>query len=190
MSDEEFAKVTVGPDSPRGKAKRLRDAAQAGYMEGKLGVVIDGTGDDFSKIARRKDVMEAAGYDTFMVFINTSLEVAQERNANRPRQLPEDIVEDVWSHVQENMGKFKGLFGMSNMFIVDNTKYGPVHEEVSAAVASFINQPIKNPIGRKWAEAELTAKGEKDIQRKAPGVRSKVLGRSRTVGSSQIQDEE
>jgi len=189
MPDEEFAKLTVGPDSPRGKAKRLRNASQQAYMQGKLGIVIDGTGDDYSKIARKKAALADVGYDTFMIFVNTSLEVAQERNANRPRQLPEDMVEDIWSHVQENMGKFQGLFGMSNMIIVDNTKYEPVHGEITSAVQMFIDQPIKNPIGRKWAEAELTAKGEKDIQRKAPGARTRILGNDE-LGRSQAQDEE
>ena len=159
MSSEEFEDVTMGKDSPRGKSKRLKGAAQGHYMSGKLGIILDGTGDDYTKIAERKKKMEEAGYDTYMVFVNTSLEVAQERNANRDRKLPKDLVEDIWNHVQENLGAFQALFGPENMVIVDNTKYGPVPESVDKAVNSFISRPIRNPIGKKWINQELEKKG-------------------------------
>ena len=63
------------------------------------------------------------GYDTFMVFVTTSLEVAQQRNETRPRRLPADIVEDSWKDVQSNLAYFQGLFGASNFLIVDNNKH-------------------------------------------------------------------
>lgn len=159
MSPEEFEDITVGKDSPRGKAKRLKNKAQGQYMRGKLGVILDGTGDDYTKIANKKTKMEAAGYDTYMIFVNTSLDVAQERNSNRDRKLPKDLVEDIWNHVQENLGAFQALFGAENMVIIDNTEYGPVPGSVDTAVNKFLNRPIRNPIGRKWIDQELSAKG-------------------------------
>ena len=159
MSSEDFGKVTVGSDSPRGKAKKLRDKAQAHYMDGRLGIVIDGTGDDYEKIATKKARVEAAGYDTMMIFINTSLRVAQERNKDRARKLPAHIVEDIWDDVQENMGSFQSLFGRNNFFIVDNTKYGPIPENIEKAVMAFLRMPVENPIGKVWIESELGAKG-------------------------------
>ncbi len=60
------------------------------------------------------------GYDTFMVFVNTSLEVAQKRNAERSRKLPSEIVEEYWNEVQGNMTYFQGLFGNANFMLVDN----------------------------------------------------------------------
>ena len=161
LSDEDFKKMTVGPDSPRGKAKRIRDKQQDLYMMGRLGVVIDGTGDDFGKIAAKKAEMEEAGYDTMMVFVNTSLEVAQERNAARDRKLPEKLVKEIWSDVQENMGAFQSLFGGENFVIVDNTTYGENSKDAFKNVTSFLRKPIKNPIGKKWVKAELEKKGPK-----------------------------
>ena len=54
------------------------------YIEGRLGLIIDGTGKDFEKITRRARNLEALGYDTHMIFVNTSLDVALQRNAERP----------------------------------------------------------------------------------------------------------
>tara|TARA_A100001515_G_scaffold24635_1_gene18980 strand:- start:234 stop:1025 length:792 start_codon:yes stop_codon:yes gene_type:complete len=169
LSQEEFEKATVGPDSPRGKAKSLRDKTQSTYMKGRLGLVIDGTGDDFGKIAAKKSTLEEAGYDTFMIFVNTSLDVAQERNANRERKLPADLVEEIWNDVQQNLGKFQGLFGAENLAIVDNTEYGPVTKEVNSAVSKFIGRDVRNPVGKKWLKSELEKKGPKARMPKKSG---------------------
>ena len=63
MSPKEFEKLTVGPDSPRGKSKSIRNMQQAGYHKGSLGVVIDGTGDDYAKIAKKKAVKKEIGIE-------------------------------------------------------------------------------------------------------------------------------
>ena len=53
-----------------------------------------------------------------MVYVNTSLEVAQQRNEERPRRLPADVVEKYWKNVQKNMAYFQGLFGNANFMLV------------------------------------------------------------------------
>ena len=58
-----------------------------------------------------------------MVFVNTDLDVALERNQLRDRKLPSELVKSSWQAVQNNMGKFQSLFGRSNMLIVDNSEY-------------------------------------------------------------------
>jgi cytidylate kinase len=176
LPKDEFDALSAGPGSPRGKAGRIRNVQQGLWTDVKLGLVLDGTGDDFAKIERKKNKLEELGYDTYMVFVNTSLEVAQERNQNRDRKLPRELVKEVWDDVQENMGSFQRLFGQSDFTIIDNTVYGPLPEEVQAAVDSFINRPIVNPAGRKWIESEIERKGPETIDRKAPGQRKKLLG--------------
>ena len=91
-----------------------------GYVRGRLGVIIDGTGHKYHSIAKKKQRFEDLGYDTYMVFVNTSLEVALKRNSERDRVVPEKIVRDSWNDVQQNLGGFKSLFGR-NFLIVDNS---------------------------------------------------------------------
>ena len=101
------------------------------------------------------------GYDTYMVFVNTSLEVAQKRNMERPRKLPVEVVDTSWREVQNNMSYFQGLFGSSNFLLVDNSKFLSGKESqkkfnmlVTKGVGKFIKKPIKNKLAKKWVEKQ------------------------------------
>ena len=167
--DEVFDDLTGKDGSGLRKfAKSLTKARKEGYMKGKLGMIIDGTGHNFQKIKKEKKRLEKEGYDTYMVFVNTSLEVAQERNSKRSRVLPEDIVEQSWKDVQKNIGGFQSLFkkGFGGGFVVvDNSdtldedeaakKFG---EYVKSHADKWAKSPIKNPIGKKWVQDQLKLK--------------------------------
>ena len=161
ISAEKFKELTAPTDSPRARAKSQRKAMERISIGGRLGLVLDGTGDDYDKIKKKKAQLEELGYDAYMIFINTSLEVAQERNAKRDRALPKDLVKKIWEGVQQNMGGFQDLFG-SDFRIVDNTDYTKNNvANLEKVVKSFLREPIRNPIGRKWIAAELEMKGPK-----------------------------
>ena len=101
---ELFAKLTSDdPKSVRSKAKKLTDFRKKGYMKGKLGMIIDGTGHNVEKIEKQKKALGLQGYDTYMVFVNTTLDVALERNSKRSRVLPEKIVTKSWNDVQKTV---------------------------------------------------------------------------------------
>jgi len=146
---ELWDKLTKEPGSVRGKAKLISKKQQEFYEAGRLGMIIDGTGHEYSKIQKQKKHAEELGYDCYMVFVNCSLEVALERNSNRDRILPEDLVQQSWKDVQENLGKFQNLFG-GKFRIVDNTVYKPISRPIQKAINQFINAPIENHIGKQW----------------------------------------
>jgi thymidylate kinase len=98
-----------------------------------------------------------------MVFVNTSLEVAQARNKKRDRTLPEDLVTTIWKACQENLGKFQTMFS-GRFVIVDNTEYKPVASSVQKQVDSFLRKPIYNQIGKKWIETARMLKNANIIK--------------------------
>ena len=108
-------------DEIRGRAKEITKLRQANYVEGRLGLIIDGTGKDYEKIEKQMRGLQQLGYDSHMIFVNTSLDVALERNEKRPRKLPESLVVQSWNNVQKNIGKFSQLF-KNKFIIVDNNK--------------------------------------------------------------------
>ena len=136
----------------RDRAKKLTKGTQEMYIQGRLGMIIDGTGKNYGKIENQVKKLRELGYDCYMVFVNTSLEVALERNAARDRKLPQDMVTKMWDEVQQNIGKFQRLFKSKRFEIVDNSEYGnsmPI-DLVSKEIRKFLKQPVSNPIGKQW----------------------------------------
>lgn len=155
---ELWKKITEVPNGIRDRAKQITRAQQNFYEAGRLGLIIDGTGGDFAKIKKQKKHAESLGYDCMMVFVNTSLEVAKERNRGRDRTLSDELVTSIWKECQENMGKFQTLFGAKDYRIIDNTTYGPPPSAVQKAINEFMRRPVYNPIGKKWVETARALK--------------------------------
>jgi len=164
LPDEVFDNLTGdGPDASglRSYAKELTGVRKKLYQNGRLGMIIDGTGDDYAKISKEKKELEEKGYDCYMVFVNTTLEVALKRNKNRDRVLPEKIVVDSHREVIKNIGGFQGLFGGNNFIIIDNNKdLSPKQAQkrfnmlVKKGISKFIKRPIKNPRGKSWVRKQ------------------------------------
>jgi len=143
----------------RVKAKAVTKRMQGNFLDGRLGVIIDGTGKDYDKIARQVSGLKNIGYDCYMIFVNTSLDTAQERNKMRKRTLPEKEVETMWKGVQQNIGKFQRLFGTSNMVIVDNNNAGEdVFEKVWKRIMLLVKKKVANHLAKKWIAQELAKK--------------------------------
>lgn len=155
--------ITKGDTSIRGKAKRLTQTQQRFYESGRLGMIIDGTGDDVGKIKKKMEHAKSLGYDCYMVFVNTSLEVALQRNKDRDRTLSDNLVTKIWKDCQNNLGKFQQMFS-GNFIIVDNTHYGPTPKEIQKAVGRFVRTPIRNSIGKKWIETARMLKNKNLIK--------------------------
>jgi predicted kinase len=142
--------ITKDKNGVREKAKSVTLKTKAFYEEGRLGMIIDGTGDDVSKIKKQKDRAESLGYDCYMVFVNTSLEVAQFRNSKRSRTLPEKLVAEIWKECQHNLGAFQSVFG-GNFRIIDNSNTGNnITPGIQKSVDSFLREPLRNSIGKQW----------------------------------------
>ena len=147
----------------RGRAKQTAIAQLDKYVQGRLGLVIDSTGRDYDVIARNHNMLQQLGYDCYMVFVNTSLEVAIARNARRERTIPEYITKTSWEGVQNNIGKFQRLFGMAKFIVVDNNKSDLelvtlTMNRIGKLVRRFITSPVQNYKAKQWMKKELEAR--------------------------------
>ena len=141
------------------KAKATTKRMQGNFLQGRLGLIIDGTGKDYDKISKQVAGLKNLGYDCYMIFVNTSLDTAQERNRMRSRTLPEKEVEKMWNGVQQNIGKFQRLFGTSGMIIVDNNDAGEdVFNKVWKRIAMLVRKKVTNHIAKRWISQELAKK--------------------------------
>mgnify|MGYP003669058087 CR=1 FL=1 len=107
-----------------GEARRIAKRKQAKFKGRGNGVVIDGTGGSINVMRKKVQEFKDAGYDVQMLFVDTSVDVALDRNANRKeRSLSTMIVKKNHQAVQGNKAGFIELFG-ENFAEVNTDKLG------------------------------------------------------------------
>jgi len=154
-------------DIMRGKAKKVSKKIFDTYLLGRNGLIIDGTGHDTSAINQLKTALENIGYESAMMFVHTDLETAQERNLQRERIVPENVVRQRWNKVQKNKDAFRSMFG--NMFLlINNSKNSDFASEMSNAF-SKLSRWAKNPPSARPALAWISA------QKKLRGITEEYL---------------
>jgi len=148
----------------RNRAKQITKNKEASHIEGRLGLIIDGTGKDVAKVQKASEQLKSLGYETMMLFVNTSEDVAQDRNSARARSLPKEQVTKMWQTVQQNLMKFQQLFGAGNFHIVDNS--GGLEDpdrkanflEVDRAIDKFLMSAPSDRRAKKWIADQKSSK--------------------------------
>ena len=113
------------------------------------------------RISKQARELEGLGYDTHMIFVNTSIDVALERNAKRARSVPTSIVVNSWKATQANIGKFQNLFG-NNFIILDNNDADEdMMMQIFKRVRKLANKKVQNHRGKAWIANELRMKKRK-----------------------------
>tara|TARA_B100000902_G_scaffold113453_1_gene114611 strand:- start:22917 stop:25223 length:2307 start_codon:yes stop_codon:yes gene_type:complete len=168
----------ISPMSPENifslKGQSLRDRAKFttqkrkdGYLAGRLGLVIDGTGREYDKISKQKAELEKLGYETAMIMVNTSLQTAVGRDQARDRTLGKAAITPMWKAVQQNIGKFSNLF-KQNFYIVDNSdgadfKKGAL--SVYRSLMSWSKRPPQDRRAKAWIKDQ---KQQRNIKEELP----------------------
>ena len=152
----------------RNRAKELTMSKQASHIDGRLGLVIDGTGKDVGKVQKQSELLRQLGYETIMLFVNTSEDVAQQRNKQRDRRLPDGVVSKMWAQVQDNIMGFQQVFGNKNFYVVDNSggledpERGKSFDEIYKDIRSWVNTPTRNREANAWLANQQQDRAKSD----------------------------
>ncbi len=123
-------------------AKRHTAAKQRHAMIGRLGLVIDGTGANASKVEKQKKTLEALGYETAMVYVSIPLEDSIESDRRRgeegDRSIGPELVTQKFKELDKSLPKLKRSFGKM-FFEIDNT----VREKTPTIIRGVYNQIAK-----------------------------------------------
>ena len=150
-------------DTIRARAKEITGKKSDLAIQGRLGIHIDGTGDDYDKIAHLKKNFERLGYDSAIVVVNTKLDIARQRNQMRARTVPDKIVTNSWYDVQDNIGRFANLFTLFS--VIDNN--GDMKQtdaqitKVHTRLQDFAKQPPSKPAATDWIASQKPQVTEK-----------------------------
>jgi cytidylate kinase len=166
MSTAKAERETEERDKMRKRAKKLTrtrmgdvTTGKGGYLEGRIGLIIDGTGKDYAKIADQATKLKQLGYDVHMIFVNTSLDTALERNAKRERTVPTDVATRSWNAVQRNIGKFSQYFRQNFVVVDNNDADEDVMTPVFKQIQGLLKKPVRSPIAKAWVTQEMKRRG-------------------------------
>lgn len=183
MPDEE----RVEREIVRGRAKGMTSKKELNSLAGRLGLIVNGTADDLEKIRTVKAELEDLGYDTMMVFVNTSNEVSRQRNVERGkmgmRKVPDgtdkqgtpdnspNIRQEKWDLAQKNLSELEKIFGKEKFAVIDNTadlrKVTPDEKNriegeftrIRRMTMQFVQSPVQNKRGKAWTERRARYQG-------------------------------
>jgi hypothetical protein len=184
-------------DVIRSKAKGMTELRQKLALNGRNGLIINGTGDDYEKIKRIKEKLELLGYETSMITVNTRDDVSALRNIQRGQQggrtVPEKIRKQKWDAVQDARPKLAELF-KGNYIEFDNSEdLRNAHPDIIDAkkqemddifkqVQKFVNKPPKSEQSQQWVGNELAKKDT------LPVPKSNRESSHRDIGSKAAQE--
>jgi hypothetical protein len=139
-------------------------------------LIINGPADDFEKISQIKEELEELGYQSMMIFVDTTDTVSKERNTLLSRMMVESIRHERWEKAQNNINLFTELF--NNFIRFDNT--GDLENKVDDISETFVKTTEfldgHRIGGNKFLEIYESNMGAKSIQKANLNVKGmKVL---------------
>jgi hypothetical protein len=184
-------------DKVRSRAKDITEVKQKLAFDGRNGLIINGTGDDYEKIEKIKKKLDAIGYESSMIMVNTADDVSANRNVERGqvggRAVPENVRKQKWQAVQEARPKFGKLFG-DNYVEFDNSedlRQSPPEtvkakteemDQIFKQIQKFIGKPPKNEAAQDWVTGELSKKDTMPINKSIPHPESGGVDKAKEMG--------
>ena len=153
-SDDE----TMEKERIREKGKKITKKREQLWINGRLGLIIDGTAKNPAKLSIQKKKLEDVGYSTYMIFVNTSLDIALQQNAGRSRKLTDETVRATWTEVQQVKDQLANLFPGRFVEIVNNRAGEDVFRKSFVEIGKLIKRPPSSPIAKAWIAHELESK--------------------------------
>ena len=100
-------------------------------------LIINGPADDHTRILTIKEELEELGYNTSMVFVDTTNEASKERNERLSKTLAESVRHDKWMLAQANKEAYQQNF--SNFIYFDNSRsIDQIEEDVTETYQQLI----------------------------------------------------
>ena len=135
------------------KAKQISKIQLVNYLNGVLPLFVDTTSGFVNILRSRVHILEKLGYDTALIFVNTSLDTAMARAEKRGalinRQVDPEAILDYNERLKKYKNDIKGLFSFN---IEINNDEGELTDDVILKaykkIYYFYDTEIENPIGK------------------------------------------
>jgi hypothetical protein len=126
-------------------------------------LIINGPADDLERIGFVKEELNELGYNTMMIFVDTTNRVSKERNSLLTRMMAESVRQEKWEKAHKNVQVFTEMF--DNFVCFDNSESLKLKEEeiteLYKKTSNFLGDSVYNQSNKFLNLYE----GAKDIQK-------------------------
>lgn len=118
-------------------------------------LIINGPADDHTRIITIREELEEFGYETVMVFVDTTNEASKERNEKLTKSISESVRYDKWQLAQTSKEAYRQNF--SNFIDFNNSStFEEIQEDITdtyGKINRFIEDKNYNEIAFSWLES-------------------------------------
>jgi hypothetical protein len=135
---------------------------KANFLEGRLGLLIDGSGRNVEDIKENLEKLLSLGYDVACIMVNVDVDVSIERAKRRAamqaaqhgtgRNVPEELQRKTHGDIQRNIPTLQKIF-KNNFFEIDNTNT-PELEAIQKQINRFMSAPPSQPAALQWIQQQ------------------------------------
>lgn len=158
-------------------------------IRNRLPLIINGPADDYERIISIKEELEDFGYETIMVFVNTTNEVSKQRNEKLNRMISESIRLDKWIESQKLHNFFRDQF--KSMLSFDNSfTYNEIEDQITEtyqSINNFLDNKDYNDVAFSWLENhnkvninesfKYLFKEKIDVKQNSKSIQAKTVGK-------------
>ena len=145
------------------KSWQLSQTQQQNFVDGRLGIIIDGSGRNPNTATSVIEKLMPLGYEFMMIFVNVSEATSIARQQSRAnaqqqkwgvgRQVDPTFAKDTYAQVQQNLGRYSAYFGRERFVYVDNENT-PNLAQATKQVDAFLRAPVTQPEAIQWIQAQ------------------------------------
>jgi adenylate kinase family enzyme/FMN phosphatase YigB (HAD superfamily) len=145
------------------KSWELTQKQQQNFIDGRLGVIIDGSGRNPSTAIGVIEKLAPMGYEFMMIFVNVSEATSIARQQSRAekqkqqwgagRQVDPELAKNTYAQVQKNLDKYSAYFGPQRFVYVDNENT-PDLTQATKKVEAFLRAPVRQPEALAWIQSQ------------------------------------
>ena len=145
------------------KSWQLSQTQQNNFANGRLGIIIDGSGRNPDTAIGVIEKLGPLGYEFMMIFVNVSEATSIARQQSRAvkqqqqwgvgRQVDPTLAKNTYTQVQRNLGRYSAYFGPQGFVYVDNENT-PDLTQATKKVDAFLRAPVRQPQALAWIKAQ------------------------------------
>jgi len=116
-------------------------------------LIINCSADNLDPVAQIKEELEELGYNTMMVYVDTTDSVSKQRNQGLKRMVSEDVRKDKWAKSQQNKVEYYKMFEDFNLFVNNNSTTDVIEESITDVydhAKDFLDRDYTNEIATDW----------------------------------------